>query len=95
LKLKGPAPKPTAKHSRKDNATNKLSLLQASTSASVSTDPNVKQMAKQETRAGKKELQACLTLTLSEESSSTEAHIRKLLESNSVMVEGVIYESIS
>jgi hypothetical protein len=86
LKLKGPAPKSTAKHTRKDNAANKLSLLQAS-SSSASTDPNVKQTAKQEARAGKKELQACLSSTLSEESSSTEVHIRKLLESNSLMVE--------
>ena len=92
LKLKGPAPKTTTKHSRKDTTTSKLSLLHAS--ASSSGDPSVKQAAKQESRAGKKELHARLSSILSEESSSTDALIRKLLEANSSMVEGVCLHRI-
>lgn len=86
LKLKVPAPKPTVKHSRKDNTSSRLPMLKAS--ASSSGDPSVKQAAKQESRAGKKELQVCLSSILSEESSSTDVLIRKLLETNSSMVEG-------
>ena len=85
LKLKGPAQKPSSKRSRKD-ASSKLTLLQSAPSSSG--DPSVKQAAKQESRAGKKELQAALASILSKESSSTDALIQKLLEDNSSMVEG-------